>query len=103
MIEGESKQFLEMVRSAATRMEALVRDLLSYTQVTGLAPPADRVDANDILKFDPAEGLGAVHRLGLLAIFQLVGRFLPATHRGNFRSGNRLAELLSIAQHLRYR
>ncbi|MDP8980078.1 MAG: PAS domain S-box protein [Acidobacteriota bacterium] len=46
-VEGETAEFLEFLRNAATRMEMLVRDLLAYTQVTRLEAPMDEVDANE--------------------------------------------------------
>jgi len=49
VIEGETAEFLEFLRSGATRMEMLVRDLLAYTQVTRIDAPLDEVDTNDAL------------------------------------------------------
>src|SRR5262249_54247187 len=39
MFEGEPSVFLGYLRQGATRMEALLRDLLSYTRVTRLDKP----------------------------------------------------------------
>src|SRR6185437_13535906 len=43
-VEAESAEFLEFLRTAATRMEQLVRDLLAYTQITRLEAPVEEVD-----------------------------------------------------------
>ena len=48
-VEGETAEFLDFLRSAATRMELLVRDLLAYTQVTRLDVPVEETDANQTL------------------------------------------------------
>jgi hypothetical protein len=40
---------MDYLRSAATRMEMLVRDLLAYTQVSKLAVPAEKIDASQAL------------------------------------------------------
>lgn len=47
-VEGETAEFLEFLRSAANRMELLVRDLLAYTQVTRLDVPLGETDTNEI-------------------------------------------------------
>ena len=46
-LDGQAAEFLGYLRSGATRMEILVRDLLTYTQVTRLDGPAE-VDATDV-------------------------------------------------------
>ena len=48
-VEGETAEFLDFLRSAATRMELLVRDLLAYTQVTRLDAQPEETDANQAL------------------------------------------------------
>jgi PAS domain S-box-containing protein len=45
IVAGEPAEFLRYLRDAATRMEALVRDLLSYTQVSTLERPIEPQDA----------------------------------------------------------
>jgi len=69
-VEGETAEFLEFLRSAATRMEHLVRDLLAYTQVTRLdAPPLEVVDANETVS-DVIENLrGAIAESGAVITF----------------------------------
>lgn len=47
--EGESREFLEFLRNAASRMELLVRDLLAYTQVSRIEAPHERTDAGEAL------------------------------------------------------
>jgi PAS domain S-box-containing protein len=48
-VEGETAEFLDFLRCAATRMELLVRDLLAYTQVTRLDAQPEETDANQAL------------------------------------------------------
>ncbi|HEY1339643.1 MAG TPA: PAS domain S-box protein, partial [Bryobacteraceae bacterium] len=49
-LQGDGLEFLEFLRTGASRMEMLVRDLLAYTQVTRFEPPAEPVDAADALQ-----------------------------------------------------
>lgn len=49
-LDGQALEFLEYLHTGATRMELLVRDLLAYTQVGRLDPPAQDVDANEALQ-----------------------------------------------------
>lgn len=49
-LDGEALKFLRFLRKGATRMEALVHDLLSYTQAPRLDSPVEIVDANEILE-----------------------------------------------------
>jgi PAS domain S-box-containing protein len=48
-VEGEAAEFLNFLRTAATRMEMLVHDLLAYTQVTTVEEPLEQVDMNETL------------------------------------------------------
>jgi len=48
-LDGQALEFLEFVRSGATRMELLVSDLLSYTQVSKREESPEFVDANAAL------------------------------------------------------
>jgi light-regulated signal transduction histidine kinase (bacteriophytochrome) len=48
-LDGQALEFLGYLHTGATRMELLVRDLLAYTQVGRLDPPAEDVDANEVL------------------------------------------------------
>ncbi|MEO8766850.1 MAG: PAS domain-containing protein, partial [Nitrosospira sp.] len=49
-LDGEARDFLEYLKSGASRVEMLVRDLLAYTQVTRLDAPLEKTDANAALK-----------------------------------------------------
>src|SRR5579884_1643201 len=49
-LEGDALKFVGYLRKSATRMEALVRDLLAYTQSTRLEKPPELTDANVALK-----------------------------------------------------
>ena len=48
-LDGQALEYLGHIRTGATRMEALIRDLLSFTQITKLDVVPESVDANDIL------------------------------------------------------
>jgi PAS domain S-box-containing protein len=48
-IDGEALEFLSYLRSGATRMEMLVRDLLTYTQVARFEKPTEAADAGESL------------------------------------------------------
>ena len=47
--EGDTAEYLGFLRSAATRMELLVRDLLAYTKISLLQEPDQEEDANKAL------------------------------------------------------
>jgi PAS domain S-box-containing protein len=64
MVEGESAEFLDFLRSAATRMELLMRDLLTYTQVTRIAAPVEDVDVRQALAEVLANLGGAITESG---------------------------------------
>jgi len=48
-LDGQALEYLGHIRTGAMRMEALIRDLLSFTQITKLDVVPESVDANDIL------------------------------------------------------
>jgi len=48
-LDGQALEYLSHIRTGAMRMEALIRDLLSFTQITKLDVVPESVDANDIL------------------------------------------------------
>lgn len=48
-LDGEALEFLTYLHAGATRMEMLIRDLLSYTQAGRLEPPVKPVDAGECL------------------------------------------------------
>ncbi len=48
-LDAEAKEFLGFLRTGATRMEALVTDLLTYSQVSRIDPRGETTDANEVL------------------------------------------------------
>jgi PAS domain S-box-containing protein len=68
-VEGETAEFLDFLRNAATRMELLVRDLLAYTQVTRLDAPIEEVDANHAIAEVIANLGGAIAESGAAVTF----------------------------------
>ena len=93
-LDGQALEFIEYLRTGASRMEMLVRDLLAYTQVIGAGIPEEDVDANEALA-GAIEALGGaiketgatvssdplpdirVHRTHLVQVFQnLIGNAL---------------------------
>jgi PAS domain S-box-containing protein len=46
----DARRYMEFLLSGATRMETLVRDLLTYTRAGQFDEPAERADANDALQ-----------------------------------------------------
>jgi PAS domain S-box-containing protein len=63
-IDGDALKFVRYLRTAATRLETLVRDLLSYTQVSKLENGAERADAAEALNLALANLAGAVSEAG---------------------------------------
>lgn len=63
-LQGQASEFLEYLRTGATRMEVLVGDLLAYTQVTRLDMPAEPTDANEALAAALASLSGAIAQSG---------------------------------------
>jgi PAS domain S-box-containing protein len=49
-LEGEGLDYLEFLMSGATRMEMLVRDLLTYTRASMMDTPAQYIDASQCLR-----------------------------------------------------
>jgi PAS domain S-box-containing protein len=49
LLDEDAQEFIKYICSAATRMEMLVRDLLTYTQITRIEQPCETVDANAAL------------------------------------------------------
>jgi light-regulated signal transduction histidine kinase (bacteriophytochrome) len=64
LIDGEAQEFLKYLRSGASRMEMLVRDLLSYTQLTGFEKPAKPADSGGALASALASLAGIVAETG---------------------------------------
>ena len=48
-LDAEAKEFLAFLRTGAVRMEALVTDLLAYSQVSRCEPASEATDANEVL------------------------------------------------------
>jgi PAS domain S-box-containing protein len=46
-LHPDAQRYLDFLRSGATRMETLIRDLLAYTRVGQLEEPAEPADANE--------------------------------------------------------
>jgi PAS domain S-box-containing protein len=63
-VEEEARRFLAYVRNGATRMEMLVRDLLTYTQVTKFEPAAETSEGNEALNSALANLAGAISESG---------------------------------------
>jgi PAS domain S-box-containing protein len=59
-LDGQAFEFLDYLRTGASRMEILVRDLLAYTQVTKFSAPAEAIDANEALLATLAALKGAI-------------------------------------------
>ncbi|HEY3823855.1 MAG TPA: PAS domain S-box protein [Bryobacteraceae bacterium] len=76
-VGDEAGKFIAFVRSGATRMEMLVRDLLAYTQVMKKDNPGDETaDANDALSGALANLTGAIAESGA----QISADPLPTLH-----------------------
>jgi PAS domain S-box-containing protein len=63
-LDGEALKFIGYLRNGATRMETLVRDLLTYTQVTKVEKCAEVADANEALKTAVANLAGSISETG---------------------------------------
>jgi PAS domain S-box-containing protein len=63
-LSGEARKLLTWVHNGATRMEMLVRDLLSYTRVTKIDSPGEITDANEALASAIANLAGAISESG---------------------------------------
>jgi PAS domain S-box-containing protein len=63
-LDREALKFMSFLRNGATRMETLVRDLLTYTQATKFDEPPKVTDANEALKTALANLSGAIMETG---------------------------------------
>lgn len=63
-LDGQALEFLDYLRTGASRMETLVRDLLTYTEATRLDKPPEPTDANDALHTALANLAGAISESG---------------------------------------
>ena len=68
-LDGEALQFLEYLCSGASRMEALVRDLLTYTQATQIDKPAEPADATGPLRAAIENLAGAISESSATILF----------------------------------
>jgi PAS domain S-box-containing protein len=63
-LNAQGLEFLGYVRGGATRMEMLIRDLLTYTQVTKFHMPAEPADAEEALETTLAGLAGMIAETG---------------------------------------
>ncbi len=63
-LDGQALEFLTFLRTGATRMEMLVRDLLAYTQATKFEEPPQPTDAGEALQIALANLNGAISEAG---------------------------------------
>ena len=63
-LDGEALKFMSFLRNGATRMEILVRDLLTYTQATRFDERPNVTDAHEALKTALANLSGAIMETG---------------------------------------
>jgi PAS domain S-box-containing protein len=63
-LDSQGLEFLTYLRSGATRMEMLVRDLLAYTQVTKFEKPVEAADSGEALATTLANLAGAISESG---------------------------------------
>jgi PAS domain S-box-containing protein len=69
-LDPQALEFLSNVRDGATRMELLVRDLLTYTQTTRADAPSEPVDANEALQAALANLSGALVETGAVVTWE---------------------------------
>lgn len=80
-LDGRAFEFLQYVRTGATRMELLIRDLLTYTHVMKFETPAEPADAGVALKAALANLEGAVVEAGAsITSDPLPSLWVHATH-----------------------
>ncbi|MBV9761108.1 MAG: PAS domain S-box protein [Acidobacteriaceae bacterium] len=63
-LDGDALKFMRFMHNSANRMETLVRDLLTYTQVTRLEQPVQVTDANRALRTSLENLSGAICESG---------------------------------------
>ena len=69
-LDNESLEYLDNVISGATRMEALVRDLLVYARTSRLEKCAEPTDANDVIQAALENLKGAIAETGAVIDFE---------------------------------
>jgi PAS domain S-box-containing protein len=73
-LEGDTTEFLRYLQSGASRMEMLVRDLLTYTQAGSFELPTKAIDAGGVLKTTQASLAGTISETGA----EIIAGALPA-------------------------
>jgi PAS domain S-box-containing protein len=82
-LDGEALEFLEYLKTGATRMQSLVRDLLAYTQVAKLDPPQEATDSNEVLAQALEDLGGSIAECGACVTFDpLPPARVHGTHLG---------------------
>ena len=71
-LDAESLEYLDNVISGATRMEALVRDLLVYARTSRLEKPAEPTDANHAIQAALENLKGAIAETGAIIDFERI-------------------------------
>ncbi|MBV9505915.1 MAG: response regulator [Acidobacteriia bacterium] len=69
-LNGEALEYLQFVASGASRMEALVHDLLTYTQSTQLQKPAEPQDSGEALQAVLSNLAGSIEASGAQLTFE---------------------------------
>ena len=62
LLAGEALEYLNYIRAGASRMEALVRDLLAYTQASLIDKPEEAIDAGERPGGRPHQSCGSGYR-----------------------------------------
>ena len=75
-LDGQALEFLGFLRSGATRMEMLVRDLLAYTQVAKFDKITETTDASEVLAGTLANLADVISETGA----QVMADRLPSLH-----------------------
>jgi light-regulated signal transduction histidine kinase (bacteriophytochrome) len=79
--DGEAAEYFGYLRDAATRMEMLVRDLLTYTHMNRIELPSQETDADAALSAALANLDGAVRESNAVVTFDKMPRLrIHATH-----------------------
>ena len=63
-LDGDGKKFIHYLRSAATRMETMIRDLLAYSQLSNFEKTGDGADAKEALEAALSNLAGTISETG---------------------------------------
>ena len=63
-INSEARSYLTYLQNGATRMEMLIRDLLSYTQLVNFEKPTEPVDSGEVLASTLESIAGVIEKTG---------------------------------------